>query len=186
MWVHALAPEVSLTSVRQPTALVNRRNSIQSLRALQLSPSLGHVVQPLRLAPMGLSEPLLRGKNLTHMPIAEYLMRPQGAAFVETSHTALNMQPLMATHSRLSAVRPARGHGSFGGMSPLVPHALKATKGRIQFAPSSLGFGLDENRLVRSGTSRLADSTLFASKLESLGGATLMLPLTPASLLSRG
>jgi len=69
----------------------------------------------------------------------------------------------------------------------LSPHNVRYGAGvRAMFAPSALGFGLDETRLVRTGTSRLADTALIANKLESLGGPSLTLPGTPVSLLSLG
>lgn len=57
---------------------------------------------------------------------------------------------------------------------------------RTKFTPSSLGFGLDEARLVRTGSSRLADSAIISNKLESLGAPSLSLPQTPLALLSLG
>lgn len=61
-----------------------------------------------------------------------------------------------------------------------------APQGRARLTPSSIGLGLDENRLVRSGSSRLADPSVLSAKLESLASPSLGLPSTPTTLLGLG
>jgi hypothetical protein len=61
-----------------------------------------------------------------------------------------------------------------------------STNARVRFTPSSIGLGLDESRLIRTGASRLADTAMIANKLESVATPSLTLPLTPVSALSLG
>lgn len=69
----------------------------------------------------------------------------------------------------------------FGG-GALKPQPL----GRARLTPSSVGLGLDENRLVRVGTSRLADSSMIGNKLENPGLPSLALPSSPLAILGLG
>lgn len=57
---------------------------------------------------------------------------------------------------------------------------------RLKSVPSSAGLGLDESRLIRTGTSKLVDSSMISNKLESPASPSLALPSAPLAILSLG
>ena len=187
LWLNALIPDVSFSALHAPASLVNRQFTLQNLRALQaaftgaslavmgeplsaFAPSAGGVPVKARTTPSANSYiargaalfPALLGRSA--LETARYSATPYSLAKLPLSAPA----PVMAGHQWLAQ----------SWLAPLTPRSI--------FTPSSLGFGLDETRLVRTGASKLADSALIANKLEDLASPSLALPNTPVSLLSLG
>lgn len=64
----------------------------------------------------------------------------------------------------------------------LATHAAAAPSWPRPISRLTAGLGLDETRLVRGGTSRLADPALISSKLPPLGAPTLAPHMAPSAL----
>lgn len=189
LWAHALTPEVSSKTLVLPTSLVVSQRVSRALRHLQ-SYSSG-----LKSAPAFILEALTPSTAHTALfgarsksPIAAYVCRldeqmpllvnpsyPSHSAGVASNKASAGLQ-----RSIKSPYSPA-----FMVHSPMQDYTF-TPRTRVIFSPSSLGFGLDETRLVRTGTSRFVDTALIANKLESLAGPSLTLPSTPVTLLGLG
>ena len=103
-----------------------------------------------------------------------------------TPYAALGLaRPLPVRDSGLLAGLPllAALHAPKLHWRPLLAtHAAAAPSWPRPISRLTAGLGLDETRLVRGGTSRLADPALISSKLPPLGAPTLAPHMAPSAL----
>ena len=187
LWLNALIPDASFSALHTPASLVNRQFTLQNLRTLQAAftgTALAVAGQPLSaFAPSVGGVPV---KTRTSPSANSYVARGTALFPAIVGGSALKTACYLATPYRLANLTFSAPMPMMVGRQWLAQSWLEPLPPRSIFTPSSLGFGLDETRLVRTGASKLADSALIANKLEGLASPSLALPNTPVSLLSLG
>lgn len=180
LWANSLLPEMSPIALTQPTSLVNSQGTPSSLTSL-LTPSFGGL-KPFQLSPLAPAPVSVLAKLQTPSNLVEFLVRPKATmptplvpALSQTTLCTLSTKPSLAARRHSWAFNLIRGQD-----------LCLNTNARSKFTPSSVGLGLDENRLVRTGSSRLADTAMIANKLESAAAPSLALPHTPVATLGLG
>lgn len=188
LWASALAPDLALAALSGPAHLAGRQSTTANLRSLAraLAPAVGVLASPL--SPLALPTAPAHRAPLLGGEVARLLLReaPRLPDVFEPL-TALTLPPFAALPcSKAGTALGGSGAaaGSMGGGRAPVGAATPTP--RLRITPSPQGLGLDEARLVRTGSSRLADPALFAAKLDSWGPASLSLPQSPLSLLGLG
>lgn len=171
---------MSSAALTQPASLVNNQSTPSFLKSL-LTPSLGGL-KPFQLSPLTPTLPSVLARPQTPSDLAGFLVRAKALmpaslspALAQIQLGALAAKPAVVANKHLWAFNLLTGKGS----------CLSAGT-RSRFSPSAIGLGLDENRLVRTGTSRLVDTAMIANKLEGIAAPSLALPATPVAVLGLG
>jgi hypothetical protein len=163
-----------------------RQNTPMSLGSL-LSP-LTRGLKPFLVNPLGPSFFVPQAMPLSPSPLVAYLYRHSQGGLLSLTPTYCSRGPKALNNGLvlppLGALPGPRASllSYFSKGDALYPAPLC----RVRFSPTPAGLGLDEKRLVRLGTSKLVDSTMLSSKLESPATPSLALPSPHLTSLGLG